>query len=95
MELNLQDIRGQLDQIDDQMIDLFARRMRLVSDVAAYKKKHGLPILDTGREEAILNRLSQKAGEEMAPYAKRLYQTLFKLSREYQAAQLNQPEAMR
>ena len=45
MELNLQDIRGQLDQIDDQLIDLFSRRMRLVSDVAAYKKENGLPIV--------------------------------------------------
>ncbi len=90
MELNLQDIRGQLDQIDDQLIDLFARRMRLVSDVAAYKKENGLPVLDSGREDAILERLTRKAGVELAPYAKRLYQTLFTLSREYQAAQLEE-----
>ena len=90
MELNLQDIRGQLDQIDDQLIDLFSRRMHLVSEVAAYKKEHDLPILDSSREDAILERLALKAGDEFAPYAKRLYQTLFSLSREYQKAQLEE-----
>ena len=88
MELNLQDIRGQLDQIDDQLIDLFARRMRLVSDVAAYKKENGLPILDSGRERQIVNRVSLAAGEDLAHYAKLLYQTLFSVSRAYQARQL-------
>lgn len=95
MELNLQDIRKQLDEIDDQLIDLFSRRMRLVSEVAAYKKENGLPILDTGRENTILERLSQKAGEELGPYAKSLYHTLFTVSRAYQAAQMDQPEEMR
>lgn len=88
MELNLQDIRGQLDQIDDQLIDLFARRMRLVSDVAAYKKENGLPILDSGRERQIINRVSLAAGEDLEHYAKLLYQTLFSVSRAYQAQQL-------
>lgn len=88
MELNLQDIRGQLDQIDDQLIDLFSRRMRLVSDVAAYKKENGLPILDSGRERQIINRVSLAAGEDLEHYAKLLYQTLFSVSRAYQAQQL-------
>ena len=88
MELNLQDIRGQLDQIDNQLIGLFARRMRLVSDVAAYKKENGLPILDSGRERQIINRVSLAAGEDLEHYAKLLYQTLFSVSRAYQARQL-------
>ena len=88
MELNLLDIRGQLDQIDDQLIDLFSRRMRLVSEVAAYKKENGLPILDSGRERQIVNRVSLAAGEDLEHYAKLLYQTLFSVSRAYQAQQL-------
>ena len=95
MELDLQEIRKQLDQIDDQMIDLFSQRMLLVKDVAFYKKEKGLPILDMGRENAILDRLTQRAGKELAPYAKRVYQTLFSVSREYQAAHLDQAGEMR
>ena len=91
MELDLQEIREKIDGIDSRMLQLFSQRMRLVSEVAAYKKEKGLPILDQGREEAILDRIAKKAGEELAPYAKRVYQTLFAVSRDYQAAQLNEP----
>ena len=94
MELNLEAIRGQLDQIDDEMIRLFVQRMRLVSDVAAYKKENGLPILDTGRERQIINRVSLQAGEDLEHYAKLLYQTLFSVSRSYQADQLRFPSPL-
>ncbi len=85
MELDLQEIRKELDAIDSQIIDLFSRRMRLVKDVAEYKKEHGLPVLDAAREETILNRVSEKAGESLAPYARRVYEAMFAVSREYQA----------
>ena len=88
MELNLQEIRKDLDAIDSQIVDLFSRRMRLVKNVADYKKEHGLPVLDAGREETILNRVSEKAGEALAPYARRVYETMFAVSREYQAERL-------
>ena len=88
MELNLQEIRGKLDTIDNQMIDLFCQRMNLVKDVAAYKQEHNLPILDTGRERDIINRVSLMAGEDLEHYAKLMYQTLFSVSRAYQSERL-------
>ena len=88
MELNLQEIRTQLDQIDDQMTVLFAKRMNLVTEVAAYKKEKGLPILDTGREREIVNRVTLEAGKDLEQYTKMLYQTIFNVSRAYQAEQL-------
>ena len=89
MELNLQEIRAQLNGIDDQIIQLFCRRMALVKDVAAYKIEHNLPVLDSGREQAILDRVSQAAGEEMGGYARALFETLMALSRDYQEKQMN------
>ena len=88
MEMKLQEIRSQLDQIDDQMTALFAKRMNLVTEVAAYKKEKGLPILDTGRERQIINRVTQEAGKDLERYTKLLYQTIFNVSRAYQAEQL-------
>ena len=95
MELDFQEIREKLDGIDSRMLQRFSQRMRLVSEVAVYKKEKGLPILDRGREDAILDRIAKKAGDELAPYAKRVYQTLFAVSRDYQAAQLNEPREKR
>ncbi|MBR3107576.1 MAG: chorismate mutase [Clostridia bacterium] len=87
MEMNLQEIRGKLDAIDNELIGLFSRRMNLVRDVAAYKQEKNLPILDTRREREIINRVSLMAGEDLEHYAKLLYQTLFSVSRAYQLKQ--------
>lgn len=87
--MDLQEIRTQLNGIDDQILTLFCRRMALVKDVAAYKTEHHLPVLDSGREQAILDRVSQAAGEEMGCYARTLFNTLMALSRDYQEKQMD------
>ncbi len=92
MELDLNDIRQRLDGIDTRMIALFCQRMDLVKDVAAYKQERGLPILDAEREARILDRVSEKAGPDLAPYARRVYETLFAVSREYQAERMKDGE---
>ena len=51
-------------------------------------KEKGLPILDTGRERQIINRVSLAAGEELEHYAKLMYQTLFNVSRAYQSEKI-------
>ena len=85
MELDLKEIRKNLDTIDDQLIALFRERMQLSAQVAAYKKENNMPILDSGRESQIIERLSQAAGVEFASATRQLYQTIFQLSRAYQA----------
>lgn len=84
--MELEKIREQINEIDDQLIELFARRMRAVRDVAAFKRAQNLPILDSGREREIINRVSKMAGGDLERDAKMLYQTLFDLSRGYQAS---------
>ena len=90
MELDLKEIRNQLDTIDDQMIALFSQRMQLVAKVAAYKKEKGMPILDAGREQQIIDRLAEKAGKDMAEDTAQLYQMIFSLSRAYQARKIEE-----
>ena len=82
--MELKDCRNKLDVIDKQLIDLFLERMETVKTVAKYKKEHGLPILASGREKEILDRVRMLSGEEMAPYAQTLFETLLYVSREYQ-----------
>ncbi len=88
MSTNLEAIREQFNMIDDEITALFIRRMDLARDVAEYKKEKGLPILDTGRERQIMGRVTAQAGEEMEHYTKLLFQTLFNVSRAYQAEQI-------
>ena len=82
--MDLKELRGQIDEIDDEIVNLFCRRMHVAARIADYKKANGLPILMPGREREKLQDVAQKAGPEMAAYTRTLYSMLFELSRSYQ-----------
>jgi len=82
--MNLQELRDEIDNIDESLIELFFRRMDLSKKVAEYKKQHDLPVYDPVREEEILDKLSAKAGKEQEEAVKELYALIFKLSRAVQ-----------
>ncbi len=80
---DLAELRSEIDAINDEMLQLFLRRMEVSGDIAAYKKEHDLPVLNADREQEILDAVSEKAGD-MAPYARRFFTSLMELSRAYQ-----------
>ena len=82
--MELSEIRVQIDHIDDQLVDLFVKRMNLSAQVADYKKANNLPIFVPAREREILMEVAKKAGPEMDNYARVLYSMMFELSRSYQ-----------
>ena len=83
--MDLTELRRQIDGIDDQLVQLFCRRMELCAQVADYKKANGLPILMPAREREKLKDVAEKAGPDMANYTRTLYAMLFELSRSYQS----------
>ncbi len=84
MELN--EIRKNIDAIDDELTALFAKRMDCTRAVAEAKQQTGMPIRDHARERAIVNRLTAQAGDANAPYVRALYSQIFDLSRGCQAS---------
>lgn len=87
--MDLGQIRQQINEIDEQMVALFKKRMETVAEVAKYKQENHLPVLDRTRERQVLCRVAEMAGEELEHYAKVLYTTLFDVSRNYQRNYLN------
>lgn len=82
----LKDLREKIDAIDQQMVDLFKQRMEVSKEVAAYKQANGLPTLDAGRERALLGKVGEQAGEELADYTQSVYRTILAAGRSYQNA---------
>ena len=82
--MDLKDLRDIIDAIDDELVQLFVKRMEISAKVADYKKANGLPIYVPAREREILQDVAEKAGPEMANYTRVLYSMLFELSRSYQ-----------
>ena len=82
MELN--ELRSEINQIDDEILNLFLRRMEVAGQVADYKKNHDLPIYQPQREREILKKVADQAGPDMGGYARVLFSMLMELSKSSQ-----------
>ncbi|MBR7071561.1 MAG: chorismate mutase [Clostridia bacterium] len=82
--MNLSDYRQQMDEIDTELIRLFAERMETAAKIAEFKRQNGLPVLDRRREEEKLIDVCKQAPEEFQMYTASLYSLLFEFSRSYQ-----------
>lgn len=82
--MNMDELRGEIDRIDEQMVALFTKRMDVSAKVAAYKKETGKPITDTCRERQLLERVSELAGEKYESQVRTLYHSVLGISRSYQ-----------
>lgn len=56
--MDLNHIRQDINQIDAQLVALLERRMTLVDQVTAFKRQTGKAVLDSKREEEVLNRVT-------------------------------------
>ena len=83
--MDLKELRGQIDEIDDQLVELFVKRMDIAAAIGDYKKANNLPVFVPAREREKLKDVAEKAGSEMANYTRVLYSMLFELSRSYQS----------
>lgn len=82
--MELSELREKINLVDEQILTLFLQRMTLAEEVAAYKIQHHQPIVNAAREQEILDKVTECAGER-AQYARRLFTTLMELSRSRQA----------
>jgi chorismate mutase/prephenate dehydratase len=83
-----EEIRAGIDAIDDQIADLYLRRVRAVTAIAESKRADGRPVRDPARERDILARVAGRVGPELAGDAALLFGTVFALSRAHQRRQL-------
>ena len=83
--MEIQELRREIDTIDDQLVKLFCQRMDVAAQIGDYKKTNNLSIFVPGREREKLSDVAKKAGEDMASYTRVLYSMLFELSRSYQS----------
>ncbi|WP_314006342.1 chorismate mutase [uncultured Streptococcus sp.] len=83
--MDLDIIRHEIDQVDDQIVHLLEKRMHLVEGVVAVKKASGKQILDTKREELIFERVRNKVEDNryQEPIVA-IFSDILKRSRAYQ-----------
>ncbi len=82
--MDINNLRDEINSIDNELVELFEKRMRTAAAIADYKKQNGLPISDKGREREVINKVTSKISPEFSEYARVLYQTIFDISCSYQ-----------
>ena len=90
--MDINELRNEIDSIDNELVRLFEKRMKTAASIADYKKENGLPISDRTRERQVINKVTGKVSPEFSDYAKVLYQTIFDVSCSYQRT-LNQKKS--
>ncbi len=83
--MNLEELRNQIDQIDEEMKNLFLKRMLIAHKIGIYKEKNNLPLVDEKREKEIMNRLTKSIkDQDLLPYYESFLRYIMKLSKDYQ-----------
>lgn len=91
----LEELRVQLDKIDNEIVRLYEERMRVCGEVGEYKVKSGKKVLDRQREK---NKLADVASKVSGDFNKKgiqeLYTQLMSMSRKQQYQQLVEAGAL-
>ena len=83
--MNLDELRKQIDIIDEQMMDLFKKRMDVSLAIGQYKKENHLPVFDPKRESELLEKRRVAYGDEKTwPIYASFLNHLMDLSKAYQ-----------
>ena len=65
---NLTELRRQIDNIDEGLLELLAKRMRISREIGIYKKEHNMPVLQTPRYgEMLENRTKSGSSMNLSP----------------------------
>lgn len=85
----LKEARTKINEIDAQMADLFQKRMQTVEDVILYKKEHGMQVLDSSREQEVIERnMANLQDKKYQEFYRTFIVDVMKISRSYQKAVL-------
>ena len=89
----LQKARKEINKIDEEMIELFKKRMEVLDDVVDYKVANNMKVLDSLREKEIIDRniaiLDDKSLEE---YYRIVFNSILTASKLYQEALMKSME---
>lgn len=89
-EPDIDALRREIDAIDQQILDLFAARVRAVLSVGDYKRSRGIPVYDPDRERSLLDRLCRAAKPPLdADTVRRLFERVVDESRRLEQHHVN------
>ncbi len=88
--MDLDKLRQEIDKIDKNLVDLFEKRIDIVSRVADYKREHGISVLDQKREDQLIEKnVSYLSDQSLSMDTERFFRALMEISRDYQSRRIS------
>ena len=85
MDKRILELRQKIDTLDEEIIQLLKKRMGISKEVGKLKEKLDIPVEDMGREQEIIERLTQQAGRNLSEEQLiRIFTAVFKSSKQIQ-----------
>lgn len=80
----IDELRKEIDKLDNEIIALLDKRFDCSKAIGEEKKKIQKQVLDSNREQIILDKVEAQSNKEHAPYIQEIYKKIMEQSREYQ-----------
>ena len=81
----LENLRERIDTIDKELIALFEERLNIVNDIAEYKIKNNLPILNQNREDIVISKVKAIVkNKDYTDSATNLIKDIMEISKKFQ-----------
>lgn len=78
-------LRQKINHLDQQLIPLLEQRFEVVKQVGEYKRLNDLEVLDTNREQQVLQAVATKTcRQELVPYLQAIYQAMMDQAKKYE-----------
>ena len=81
MNNTVESVRNEINEIDDELVKLFVRRMAASEKMAEIKRGSGAPICDPVRERSILSKVAKAVGPDLENEARLIFTALMSISR--------------
>ena len=82
IKLNL--LRKKIDDIDDELIALFLKRLDISKEIGELKKENNMKLYDPEREEEIIGMSLKNIDDNQKKYVEKFLRTLMDISKEVQ-----------
>jgi chorismate mutase len=81
-DAEIDELRKRIDELDKEILERVAERIRIVLAIGDWKRKHGVPVYDAERERRIFERLSALASPPLdGDTIRRIFERLIDESR--------------
>ena len=89
---DLNELRKEIDRIDDEIIKNFIMRLEVSKKVAQYKAEKNMEVLQSDREREINEKIKRKAPEGYEAHFVKLFDCILEISKNVQAEMVSKVE---